>query len=106
MSASDPPDTILVVDLTTMVEDLPSALKKESTELELSKGFGRTLLRLLERLRLQNVTLVAYHDCCPLLIKLARALPQAAPMSPCFIGVSFSLAAFLGTLGRTPIWFD
>ena len=37
-------ETILVVDLTTMVEDVSAALKNEETETELTKGFGRTLL--------------------------------------------------------------
>ena len=80
LSASNETETILVVDLTTMVEDVPAALKKEETETDLTKGFGRTLLRLFERLRLHQVTFVAYQECCPLVIKLIRALdPTVCP---------------------------
>jgi G3E family GTPase len=91
---------ILVVDLTTMLvleaqdDDhmkhvdhmdhenrvnaaVLAALQKEQNEIDLTKGFGKTLLRLMQRLRLQNVTLLAEKECCPLLIKLARSLPDA-----------------------------
>lgn len=68
--------SILVVDLTTAATDTegPSGLEKEKTEKELVKGFGKTLLKLLERLCLLGATFVAHQDGCPLLLKLVRAL--------------------------------
>ena len=47
---------------------LQMAIDKESQEPELVKGFGKSLLRLLARLRLEHVVLAAHGDLCPVAI--------------------------------------
>lgn len=60
-------------------EWLKAALAKEEASVELVKGFGRSLLRLLQRLHLQRVTLAARGEFCPLLLKLYAALEATNP---------------------------
>lgn len=79
--------TILVVDLCPMMKDregikvdLPAALRKEAEEATLTKGFGKTVFRLLARLRLgANVQFLAQEEACPLLLKLVSALSEQGP---------------------------
>jgi G3E family GTPase len=58
---------------------LQQALAKEATELEMVKGFGRSLLRLFQRLRLQHVVLAAQGELCAILLKLFAALQSTNP---------------------------
>ena len=58
---------------------LKEALAKEVAEVELVKGFGRSLLRLFRRLRLQNVVLAAQGELCAVLLKLFAALQATDP---------------------------
>jgi hypothetical protein len=58
---------------------LKTALAQEEASVELVKGFGRSLLRLLQRLQLQRVTLAARGELCPLLLKLYAVLQATNP---------------------------
>ncbi len=64
---------------TASVDGLKNALAKEEAAVDLVKGFGRSLLRLLQRLHLQKVTLAASRQFCPLLLKLFAALEATNP---------------------------
>ncbi|KAL7576709.1 hypothetical protein ACA910_005633 [Epithemia clementina (nom. ined.)] len=83
--------TVLVVDIRNMfdddigssvsdLEEKQSALlyqqeiANEVADRDMVKGFGRTLLRLLQRLRLGKVTWAAKGELCPILFKLWKAL--------------------------------
>jgi len=52
------------------------ALAKEIEEVPLTKKFGKTLLRLLQRLHLKNAFVAAEKDLCALLIKLYQAMQR------------------------------
>lgn len=88
--------SILILDIRTMTETdteggdpttnsaneddaLKTALQAEVESPDLVKGFGKSLLRLFERLRLRNVGMAAYGGACPLLLKLVQALNQKEP---------------------------
>jgi len=79
---------IIIVDVATMVEAkegddgadnsaragaLNNMIQKEMETCEPVKGFGKQLLRLLQRLNLQNVTLAAEGELCCVLLKLYDA---------------------------------
>jgi G3E family GTPase/ADP-ribose pyrophosphatase YjhB (NUDIX family) len=83
--------TVLVVDIRNMFDDVvgssPSEFEEKESDLryqheianeiadrDMVKGFGRTLLRLLQRLRLGKVMWAAKGELCPVLFKLWRAL--------------------------------
>ena len=51
---------------------LQEMISKEIEEKELVKGFGRTILRLLQRLELSNATLMAEGELCTILLKLVQ----------------------------------
>ena len=74
---------VVVVDVAGMVtgEDNPvrvlkELMQKELDSRELAKGFGKTLLRLFQRMQLRNVTLAAEGVMCPTLLKLCDALGE------------------------------
>ena len=58
---------------------LTTLLDKEANEMELCKGFGKTIYRLIERLRFQNITLVGYEENCPLVLKLYMTFQRIHP---------------------------
>jgi len=67
----------LVVDIAGMVADennksdvMKDMIQKENTQVNLVKGFGRTLLRMFQRLELRNIVLMAEGELCPVLLKL------------------------------------
>jgi G3E family GTPase/ADP-ribose pyrophosphatase YjhB (NUDIX family) len=76
---------ILVIDVRAMFEtddEFDVALKKETedtTTSDLTKGFGKSLLRLFQRMLLHNVVLAAQGDLCALVLKLHKALQQMDP---------------------------
>jgi G3E family GTPase/ADP-ribose pyrophosphatase YjhB (NUDIX family) len=73
---------ILVLDLADRMPEysaVTEALAKEVAEMELVKGFGKSLLRLIQRLRLQNVVLAAEGQLCALLLKLLAVLQATDP---------------------------
>jgi len=51
---------------------LQDMISKEIEEKELVKGFGRTILRLLQRLELSNATITAEGELCTILLKLVQ----------------------------------
>jgi ADP-ribose pyrophosphatase YjhB (NUDIX family) len=73
---------IIVVDLGDMIceeSTLSDTLAKEAVETELVKGFGKTLLRLMLRLRLHRVVLLSQGELCAILLKLLSALVAHDP---------------------------
>eukprot|EP00797_Seminavis_robusta_P036280 Sro91_g047870.2 (979) ;mRNA; f:106766-109702 len=58
---------------------LQEALTREVIEVELVKGFGKSLLRLLQRLRFHHVVLAAAGELCGLSLKLFAALQDYDP---------------------------
>eukprot|EP00584_Thalassiosira_punctigera_P024831 CAMPEP_0172555256 /NCGR_PEP_ID=MMETSP1067-20121228/58321_1 /TAXON_ID=265564 ORGANISM="Thalassiosira punctigera, Strain Tpunct2005C2" /NCGR_SAMPLE_ID=MMETSP1067 /ASSEMBLY_ACC=CAM_ASM_000444 /LENGTH=963 /DNA_ID=CAMNT_0013343771 /DNA_START=275 /DNA_END=3163 /DNA_ORIENTATION=- len=68
----------IVVDVADMVADdeedksdaMRDMIRKENSQPDLVKGFGRTLLRTLQRLELRNVVLMAEGEMCSVLLKL------------------------------------
>jgi G3E family GTPase len=74
--------TILVVDVRSMfgnTEELAQAMQKEAQDTQLTKRLGKSLLRLLLRLRLRNSLFAAYGEACPLLLKLLQVLDRVDP---------------------------
>ena len=72
-SSPDTPRTILVVDVKDMFDskdEYQEALKKEIEDPELTKGFGKKLLRLGQRLLLTEAIVAAQDQFCCVLIKL------------------------------------
>lgn len=54
-------------------------LARETEEVELTKGFGKAIFRLLQRMFLRNITLAASGDLCAFVLKLHKALQQYDP---------------------------
>ena len=96
----NPFSDILVVDCVPMLDGAPwkDVLTAETQEAELTKGFGKPLLRLLQRLQLRNATFVACTDACPILLKIMPALRDVSSavwllhpdLSPKFINTHLS----------------
>ena len=55
-------------------DELELVLSKESEGIELTKGFGKYLLKLFQRMLLQNVVLAAHGNLCGVLLKLHTAI--------------------------------
>ena len=79
---------ILVVDIADMIADdeekeksksdvMKDLLQKENTQVDLVKGYGKTLLRMFQRLDLRNAVLMAEGELCPILLKLYMNLGAA-----------------------------
>jgi len=71
--------TVLVVDIHDMFEsheDYTEALAKESEKADLTKKFGKKLLRLFQKLLLYKVAVAATGELCPLLLKLYQAVEK------------------------------
>jgi G3E family GTPase len=69
-------NTVLVMDIKDMFEnqqDYDEALTKEIEQTELTKKFGKKLLRLFQRLLLQDVIVAAEGGLCAILLKLYQA---------------------------------
>lgn len=69
--------TMIVIDIRPMFKDIDEwteILKLECEEVDLTRRLGKALVRTLDRLRLQNATLAAFGDMCPVLIKLGKDL--------------------------------
>ena len=69
--------SVLVVDLKDIFgseEDYETALAKELEEMELTKGFGKKLLRLFQKLLLVDVIVAARGELCGVLLKVYRAI--------------------------------
>ncbi len=69
--------TIICIDLKDMFESEPcyeEALAKEIEEVDLTKGFGKKIMRLLQRMLLQNVIVASQKSFCAMLIKLYKAI--------------------------------
>lgn len=72
--------TLFVIDLNPMFDedtetDYETSLRNEASKVELTKRFGKVILRLLQRLRLRNAELIAEGSLCCLLWKLYWADP-------------------------------
>ena len=69
--------TILVVDIKTMFDDdeeYKCALEKEAEDPQVTRSFGKKLVRLFQRLLLKNVTLATRSELAPFLLKLYKSL--------------------------------
>ena len=72
-------DKIIIMDTLPMfdtIHEMEASLQNETQERELTKRFGKNVMRSLQRLRLDNATLCAFGNACPFLLKLALALHQ------------------------------
>jgi len=72
---------ILVIDVRYMFDtdqELAASLKKETEDsnLTLTKGFGKSILRLFQRLHLRNIVLAAEGELCALALKLHKVLHE------------------------------
>ncbi len=68
---------VMVIDVNDMFEDrdeYEEVLQKEEESLELTKKFGKKLLRLFQKLLVHKVALAARGELCPSLLKLYKAL--------------------------------
>ena len=68
--------SVLVMDIASMFEnkeEYDDAIAKEIEELELTKKFGKLLLRLFQRLLLNQVVVAAQGTLCAVLLKLYQA---------------------------------
>ncbi|KAG7362783.1 cobalamin synthesis protein, P47K [Nitzschia inconspicua] len=80
LKESSPFRTVIVVDIHHMFENgstndgYDQEIANEVEDRELVKGFGRTLLRVMQRLRLGEVTWAAQGELCPVLLKLWKGL--------------------------------
>jgi hypothetical protein len=71
--------TVLVIDIHDMFDsrdEYKAALANETETVELTKKFGKKLLRLFQKLLLYKVAMAATGELCPLLLKMYKALEQ------------------------------
>ena len=71
--------TVLVVDINDMFdtqEDYEEALAKEIEQVDLTKRFGKKMLRLFQKLLLQGVIVAAQGELCAVLLKLYQAIQK------------------------------
>lgn len=69
--------TIISINLKDMFEEdseFEATLEKEIEEVNLTKTFGKTLVRLVQRMLLKDTIFAAEKELCPLLIKLYQAI--------------------------------
>ena len=71
--------TVLVIDIHDMFEshdEYKEALANEIETVELTKKFGKKLVRIFQRLLLHKVAMAATGELCPILLKMYKALEQ------------------------------
>uniref|UniRef100_A0A7S4ASH4 CobW C-terminal domain-containing protein n=1 Tax=Pseudo-nitzschia australis TaxID=44445 RepID=A0A7S4ASH4_9STRA len=71
--------TVLVVDISDMFDaqdDYEEALAKEIEQVDLTKRFGKKMLRLFQKLLLQGVIVAAQGELCVILLKLYQAIQK------------------------------
>ena len=74
--------TFIVIDLCEMFDNqdyYEDAIIKEDESLELTKQFGKSLLRSFRRMLLQNIKLVAHDNLCGIVLKLYRVIQSIDP---------------------------
>jgi len=71
-----------ILDICDMFDDMDEyedVIAKEDESQELTKALGKSILRTLRRMLVQNITLVAKDNLCGLLLKLHRAIQSLDP---------------------------